>query len=102
MFMFIRHLGYGLSLLIVSIVSTPSSAQQARDIEQDNPEIRVEQVASDLGVTWGMAFLAPDRLLLTERSGTVRLLNLKNGSSVSLSGAPEVVAVTMPDPDAKR
>jgi glucose/arabinose dehydrogenase len=39
-----------------------------------------------------MAFLAADRLLLTERSGTVRLLDLEHGSSVSLSGVPEVVA----------
>jgi glucose/arabinose dehydrogenase len=92
MFMLIRLLSCGLSLFIVSIVTAPLSAQQARDVEQDNPQIRVEQVATGLGVPWGMAFLAADRLLLTERSGTVRLLDLENGSSVSLSGAPEVVA----------
>jgi len=92
MFMLIRCLSYGLGLFIVSLVTAPLSAQQVRDIEQDNPQIRVEQVATGLGVPWGIAFLAPDQLLLTERSGTVRLLDLENGSSVSLSGAPEVVA----------
>jgi glucose/arabinose dehydrogenase len=92
MFVLIRSLCWGLSLLLVSIVMAPLSAQQIREIEQDYPAIRVEQVVAGLGVPLGMAFLSPDQLLLTERAGIVRLLDMENGSIVSLAGTPEVVA----------
>ena len=87
-----RFLCFGLSLFLVSIVTAPLSAQQLREIEQDNPDIRVEQVMSGLGVPWGITFLSSDLLLLSERSGTLRLHDMENGSTVNLSGAPEVVA----------
>jgi len=92
MIVLIRTLCCGLSLFLVSIVTTPLSAQQIREIEQDFPGIRVEQVVTGLGVPWGMAFLSADQLLLTERAGIVRLLDLKTGSSVDLAGVPDVVA----------
>jgi glucose/arabinose dehydrogenase len=92
MFVLIRNLCCGLSLFLASIVTTPLSAQQIRQIEQDYPGIRVEQVMTGLGVPWGMAFLSPDQLLLTERAGIVRLLDMENGSAVNLAGIPEVVA----------
>ena len=92
MFVLIRTLCCGLSLFLVSIVTTTLSAQQIREIEQDYPGIRVEQVVTGLGVPWGMAFLSADQLLLTERAGIVRLLDLKTGSTVNLAGTPDVVA----------
>jgi glucose/arabinose dehydrogenase len=92
MFVLIQSLRCGLSLFLVSMVATPLSAQQAGEIEQGYPGIRVEQVVAGLGVPWGMAFLSPDQLLLTERAGIVRLLDMENGSSVNLSGTPEVIA----------
>jgi glucose/arabinose dehydrogenase len=92
MFVLIRPLCCGLSLLLGSIVTTPLGAQQIREIAQDYPDIRVQQVVAGLGIPWGMVFLSPDQLLLTERAGIVRLLNMENGSSMNLSGAPEVIA----------
>ena len=92
MFVLIRTLCCALSLFLVSIVTTPLSAQQVREIEQDYPGIRVEQVVTGLGVPWGMAFLSPEQLLLTERGGIVRLLDLETGSTVNLVGTPDVVA----------
>jgi len=92
MFVLIRTLCCGLSLFLASIVTTTLSAQQIREIEQDYPGIRVEQVVTGLGVPWGMAFLSADQLLLTERAGIVRLLDLKTGSTVNLAGTPDVVA----------
>ena len=103
MFVLIRSLCCGLGLFLVSIVTAPLSAQQILEIEQDYPAIRVEQVVAGLGIPWGMAFLSPDQLLLTERAGTVRLLDTENGSTVKLSGTPKVVAegrMTQPEADA--
>ncbi len=74
------------------MLSSPLSAQPIREIEQENPAIRVEQLLAGLGIPWGMAFLSPDLLLFSERAGTVRLLDLRKGSSVILSGTPRVIA----------
>jgi glucose/arabinose dehydrogenase len=92
MIVLIRSLCCGLSLFLVGMLTTPLSAQQIREIEQDYPGIRVEQVISGLGVPWGMAFLSPNQLLLTERAGTMRLLDIENSSTVNLAGTPEIVA----------
>lgn len=58
----------------------------------EKQEYLVEEVASGLGVPWGMAFVAHDQLLFTERRGQIRLLHLENGKIVPLSGGPEVFA----------
>jgi glucose/arabinose dehydrogenase len=92
MFVLIRPLCCGLSLSLVGMLTTPLSAQPIHEIEQDYPGIRVEQVVSGLGVPWGMAFLSPNQLLLTERAGIVRLLDIENSSTVNLAGTPEIVA----------
>lgn len=92
MFILIRTLCCGLSLFLVSIVTTTLNAQQIREIGQNYPGIRLEQVVTGLGVPWGMALLSADQLLLTERGGIVRLLDLETGSSVNLAGIPDVVA----------
>jgi glucose/arabinose dehydrogenase len=92
MFVLIRPLCCGLSLSLVGMLTTPLSAQQIHEIEQDYPGIRVEQVVSGLGIPWGMAFLSPNQLLLTERAGIVRLLDIENSSTVNLAGTPEIVA----------
>jgi glucose/arabinose dehydrogenase len=92
MFVLIRSLSCGLILLLANIVTTPLAAQQLREITQDYPGIHLEQLITGLGIPWGMAFLSPHQLLITERAGSVRLLDIRDTSSVSLSGAPEVVA----------
>ncbi len=43
-----------------------------------NPEFKVELIASDLDVPWGMVFIDQSQLLLTEKSGSVKVLDIKN------------------------
>lgn len=52
---------------------------------------RIETVAEDLEFPWSLAFLPDGRLLITERPGRLRLLDLE-GRLHSVSGAPEVFA----------
>ena len=92
MFALIRTLFCGLILLLVNLVTTSSAAQQLRQIAQEYPGIRVEQLTSGLGIPWGMTFLSPDQLLFTERNGFVGLLNTTSTATVGLGGTPEVVA----------
>jgi len=92
MFIFIRSLSRCLVIVFSCIATTPLAAQQFREIEQGYPGIRVEEVFNGLGIPWGMAFISPHRILITERAGRVLLIDIKKFSSVDLGGTPEVVA----------
>ncbi len=94
MFTISRWQGLQRSLLSLLILLLPVSAiaQSFTRVAQENPDIRLEQLASGLGVLWGMTFVGPQRLLINERAGQARLLNLETGVTTLLSGLPGVVA----------
>lgn len=53
-------------------------------------EFNVQTVASGLNHPWGMAFLPDERLLVTERSGNLRILDKNNHLSSPVAGVPKV------------
>lgn len=55
-------------------------------------EFELEQVADGLGIPWGLAFLSEDRLLITERKGGVKLLDLASNKITPLKNVPSVIA----------
>jgi len=71
-------------LLIVCLcqLSTPLLAQN----------FQLQQLASGLGVPWGLAFIAPEQLLITEREGNARILNTRSGKVEEVIGLPAVYA----------
>jgi len=77
-------------LLCMALFSSVGAAQSFQDIEQSNPDIRVEQLFSGLGVPWGMTFVSPQRMLITERNGRAKLLDLQTHSVKALRGLPEI------------
>jgi glucose/arabinose dehydrogenase len=79
-------------LLLTILFSGAVTAQSFQDIEQSNPDIRVEQLFSGLGVPWGMAFVSPQRILITERKGQAQLLDLQTRSVNALQGLPKIAA----------
>jgi glucose/arabinose dehydrogenase len=85
-------LHYRILLLLTILFSSVATAQPFAVIEQSNPDIRVEQLFNKLGVPWGMAFVSPQRMLITERSGQARLLDLQTHSVKAIAGLPKVVA----------
>lgn len=50
----------------------------------------VELVASGLGVPWGMTFLDDNRLIVTEKAGAVKIVDIQTGAAKTLSGVPEI------------
>ncbi|SEF79399.1 PQQ-dependent sugar dehydrogenase [Marinobacterium lutimaris] len=56
----------------------------------DSGSVEVEELASGLGVVWGMEFLDDGRLMLTEREGRVRLLDLDSGELTEITGLPQI------------
>ena len=55
-------------------------------------DFKLETVATGLGVPWGMAFVSPQQILFTERSGRAGLLNTYTGQLRYLQGLPDVFA----------
>ena len=89
MFTAIRLLRYSLLLSGIGFVAATSAAQQTLEVEQGNPAMHVEQLFEGLGIPWGLAFLSPQKLLVSERSGILRIIDLQSTSSTILKGGPE-------------
>ena len=53
---------------------------------------QVEEVASGLGVVWGMAFFSTHELLFTEREGRIKKIHLMSKEVTDLLGDPAVFA----------
>jgi glucose/arabinose dehydrogenase len=53
---------------------------------------QINQIASGLGVPWGMTFHSENEILFTERRGKLGIINLDNGKVVYLSGLPIILA----------
>ena len=87
-----RAINLHLLALLAALYSGIATAQSYVDVEQANRDIRVQQLFSGLGISWGMAFVAPQLILVTERKGRARLLDLKARKVLMLQGLPEVVA----------
>ena len=98
--------GRGTRVVLVALViaSTPSLAQcqaqtPANGPSQRSPQpapssavVRAETFASGLDRPWGLAILPDGRMLVTERSGALKLVERDGKVSAPLSGVPEVAA----------
>ena len=77
----------------LGIAFAPGSvAAEARQLESGIAGVRLEELARSLGVPWGLSFVSPREILITERSGSLRLLDLERLELRDIGGAPEVVA----------
>lgn len=77
---------------LLSLVSLPANAQTPRIIQSQAVTFTLEQVIDGLGIPWGMAFIADNQVLVTEREGRISLLDTASGKRSSLQGAPPVKA----------
>lgn len=83
-----------LSMLILLLLSTslPCQAGPLLTVSNSSQPFVVEEIASGIGVPWGMTFVAPSTLLVTERKGGIYLLDPKEGQFISVQGGPQVLA----------
>lgn len=84
-------LRFGIGLLAILLVTTEANAQKST-VKTEAGDVKVETLADGLNHPWGMAFLPDKRLLVTERAGTLRILDRNNKLSEPLKGTPEVFA----------
>ena len=53
---------------------------------------QVTQVATGLGIPWGMSFQSENEILFTERKGRLGIVNIDSGEVNYLSGLPDIIA----------
>lgn len=83
------NLTLSLMVLPVAMLSQSVLAAEPAFVPTEKYPLRIETVASGLSHPWGLAFLPDGRLLVTERSGALRLVT--NGKiSAPLSGLPKI------------
>lgn len=75
---FSQILAFSLSLLLFTTAKATS--------------FEIKQIASNLGVPWGLEFINDSELIFTEREGRVGLVNLNSLAVEYLEGVPEVMA----------
>lgn len=80
-----------IAIFLLLFLSLTAFAQKPT-VRTDAGAIKVHVVKEGLNHPWGMAFLPDGRLLVTERAGTLRILDKNNKLSAPLSGTPEVFA----------
>lgn len=82
------------SLLILATLVTCTVTQAAPLLEgrSAGQDYIVEQVADDLGIPWGLAFIDEDWLIVTDRAGRAWRINTRDGERQSITGLPEVAA----------
>ncbi|MDT0646279.1 PQQ-dependent sugar dehydrogenase [Zunongwangia sp. F260] len=67
-----------------------SGVAQKGNVRTQAGDIKVDVLAENLDHPWGMAFLPDNRLLVTERAGTLRIYDERDSISQPIKGTPEV------------
>lgn len=79
-------------LLFVFLFQGMHTYAQKPTIERDEGAIKVNKLAEGLDHPWALAFLPDNRLLVTERSGTLKIMDTANKLSKPIQGTPKVFA----------
>ncbi|WP_443147285.1 PQQ-dependent sugar dehydrogenase [Photobacterium sp. MCCC 1A19761] len=76
-----------MALVLIPLQSFAAPALQG---VSEGQRWEVTKVTGGLGSPWGMAWIAPGQLIITQRPGTAIKLDLNTGQQSQISGLPEV------------
>ena len=82
-----------LMLCLLALAPLPSYAESPQVIQSDKVTFELEKVTDGLGIPWGLAFISKTQLLVTEREGSIKLLDTQTKTLTPVQGAPAVFAV---------
>ena len=81
-----------ITVFIYLCLALPVAAAVPTTIQSESMSLRLEQVTDGLGIPWGMTFLSANQLLVTEREGSVRRIDIDSGHVSQLDNVPAVLA----------
>ena len=81
-----------LMLVLIALVPLWGTPARAQIYPSSAGNILVETVARGLVHPWSLAFLPDGRMLVTERPGRMRIVELDGVTSLPLAGLPKIVA----------
>jgi len=83
-------------LSVVLIITTntvcAAAASPEKSTGKQSVPFKVEKLIGGLGIPWGMVFLSSEKLLITERGGSVRVFDLNSTQLTRLENSPPVLA----------
>ena len=78
-------------ILLFCLLPVISNAASSQTVNSEKATFSLEQVIGGLGIPWGLAFVSKSQLLITERQGRIKLLDLKSKKITSIKNAPAVL-----------
>ena len=78
-------------ILLLFFQQSLLAKKSSLSINSEGMKLKVERVADGFGIPWGLAFLSPTKLLVTERSGSIFILNIDNSKKIKLKNTPKVL-----------
>lgn len=81
-----------MALFALGLFAAGSQAQEVIEADSATTKLRIVTVAEGLTHPWGLAFLPDGRMLVTERSGQMRLVTPEGEKGPALQGLPEIVS----------
>ncbi len=82
---------YKFIFLIILFLPTFIFSQVVLKFSSEDMSIKVEKIASNLGLVWGMTFLSDEKLLFTTKSGEIAILNLEKNKIKYLQNTPNIL-----------
>lgn len=76
------------ALAVLTLIGLPAMAQE--EIKTERVVISVTAITEGLDRPWGLAFMPDNKMLVTEKSGTLRLVSGDGKKSEPIKGVPEV------------
>lgn len=65
-------------------------SQTIFSFENEDMNIKVEKVFSNLGVPWGMTYISNNEILITQKSGKIKILNIDTKEKRDIVNSPSV------------
>lgn len=81
-------------LLVINVLFLPRNVNAENTIftfKSEGMELKVEKIVDGLGTPWGMVFISPSKLLVTEREGHIRLIDVQSSANIKLKNTPKVL-----------